>query len=294
MGTAAARAGPPQQPPACREPAEPRRDPTLCVSSASRFGAGLLASRVPLDGMVGSEGRRLGPSPLQHQSGPRCRRAPALCAEEGVREPLPAAAASPCVLLPAWILLPLREAERAGVRGERQPCCPPPAAPRPCPRQLLTSHNLDSAGLGQAVVPGIASGRWRSPGPRRLRGAWRGVHGTRCTALAPRRWVHGARCGAGCTVCSVGRRVRGVCCTARGAQRGVRGARGGAHSAGCRVRGVERGARGALRRARSAGCRLRGAGCGARGAFRRVRGAGRGCGGGVSPSTCCYGKRCLH
>ncbi|XP_032538157.1 proline-rich protein HaeIII subfamily 1-like [Chiroxiphia lanceolata] len=58
--------------------------------------------------MVGHRGGR--PPPLQHQSGPRC-------AEEGSwSRPLP----------PAWILLPLREAERDGL-GE------PPAKPRPHP-----------------------------------------------------------------------------------------------------------------------------------------------------------------
>lgn len=91
------------------------RGRTLCVSSASRLGAGLPASRVPLDGIVGRGGGR--PPPLQHLSGPRC-------AEEGSGSRPPP---------PAWILLPLWEAERDGGEGVLPSRRPPARAPRPGP-----------------------------------------------------------------------------------------------------------------------------------------------------------------
>lgn len=37
--------------------------------------------------------------------------------KEGVQEPPPSTAASPCVPPPVWILLPLQEVERVGTEG---------------------------------------------------------------------------------------------------------------------------------------------------------------------------------
>lgn len=65
------------------------------------------------------------------------------------------------------------------MRGEHQPRRPSPAAPHPGPRQLLTHHNLDSAGLGWGPL---------SPASPWLRGAQCGV----CDADCASKKVQGA------------------------------------------------------------------------------------------------------
>lgn len=100
----------------------------VCVGRlAVRSGAAGVEG--PAGWHVGARGRAPATVTSSAPSGPRRRHAPALCAEEGSGA-FARRSGRPCVPPPAWILLPLREAESAGVSGAPSPAVP---APRPGP-----------------------------------------------------------------------------------------------------------------------------------------------------------------